>query len=154
MLARCRFTQIWCRTRLLVVVTPPAIGPICTAYSLNRCTRNTVMMCNFSALIWMTKSLQTGWHCTYLTSTHWHGNLAAFSWRCHFPTSNREFHAASPGASHWQPGRGAMDGRRGLRGDAEVCRLGHMTLSSLIQTFKKIRKTCLLFFFFFYFKWY
>lgn len=39
-------------------------------------------------LIWMTKSLQTGWLCTYLPSTHWHVNPAAFSWRCHFPTSS------------------------------------------------------------------
>lgn len=41
----------------------------------------------FSGSIWMTKSLQAGWHCTYLTSTHWHGNSAAFSRRCHFPTN-------------------------------------------------------------------
>lgn len=49
--------------------------------------RNPVIhSCATLSLIWKTKSLQTEWHCKYLTSTHWHGNPGAFSWRCHFPT--------------------------------------------------------------------
>lgn len=94
-----------------------------------------IRWCATFSLIWMTKSLQTGWYCTYLTSTHWHGNPAAFSWRCHFPTSSREFHAASRGlATDGQPGRGAMAGRRGCLLTLrcvfwEVCRMGRTRLS-------------------------
>lgn len=79
--------------------------------------RSDTLRCNFTASIWMTKSLQTGWLCRYLTSTHWHGNPDSFSQRCHFPTSTRGYHAAPRGISHWQTagGAGGMDGlRRGV----------------------------------------
>lgn len=97
---------------------PGRLQPVCSVYSLNLDTLDAVKMCNFSPVIWMTKSLQTGWHCTYLASTHWHGNLAAFNRRCHFPTTQKQrgFHAASPGASPWQPRtEGLRSAERGLQ---------------------------------------
>lgn len=97
---------------------PGRLQPVCSVYSLNLDTLDAVKMCNFSPVIWMTKSLQTGWHCTYLASTHWHGNLAAFNRRCHFPTTQKQrgFHAASPGASLWQPRtEGLRSAERGLQ---------------------------------------
>lgn len=111
--------------------------PICTVYSLNR--RGDTVMCNFSAFnLNDKKSLQTGWHCTYLTSTHWHGNPAAFSGRCHFPTSSPRVSRSllPPGVSHWLTAGGmeGIDGWRRLRRDAgcsevsQVCRMTHKTL--------------------------
>lgn len=95
---------------------PGRLQPVCSVYSLNLDTLDAVMMCNFSPIIWMTKSLQTGWHCSYLTSTHWHGNLAAFNRRCHFPTTHKQrgFHA-SPGASDSPEQRSCSRPRGGCR---------------------------------------
>lgn len=59
------------------------------------------------SLIWMTMNLQIGWHRAYLTSTQWHGNPAAFNWRCHFPTSTCEFPRNQP-----SPGGFSLTGSR------------------------------------------
>lgn len=119
---------------------PGRLQPVCSVCSLNLDTLDAVKMCNFSPVIWMTKSLQTGWHCTYLASTHWHGNLAAFNRRCHFPTTQKQrgFHAGLPGGFPLTAeNRGAAVGREGAAGDPgpapQVCRLSGTLCVILLQ---------------------
>lgn len=104
----------------------PSVAPICAVYSPILATHGAVIhwCATFEPRSEWQKGPQTGWHCTYLTSTHWHGNPAAFSWRCHFPTSARELYmrASSRGGFPLTDSRGraAMDGADGPRGGAGV----------------------------------
>lgn len=110
---------------------PGRLQPDCSIYSLNLDTLDALKMCNFAPVIWMTKSQQTGWHCTYLTSAHWHGNPAAFNRRCRFPTTQKQrgFLLASPGASLWQPGAEApWTAERGLQETLEAVPQGCVIL--------------------------